>query len=101
MPWQTMVFTTIAFLQLGHALTVRSDTVSAFRLGVRPNPWIFAAVASAIAAQLAVVYVPFLQTVFDTETLTVPQLAIVLAASTLAFAAVEIDKWIRRRHVRA
>ena len=78
MPWQTMVFTTMAFLQLGHALTVRSDTESAFRLGIRSNPWIFAAVASAIAAQLAVVYVPFLQTVFDTETLTAPQLAIVL-----------------------
>ena len=100
MPWQTMVFTTMAFLQLGHALTVRSDTESAFRLGVRSNPWIFAAVAGAIAAQLAVVYVPFLQTVFDTETLTVPQIAIVLSASTVAFGAVEADKWIRRRRVR-
>ena len=33
--WRTMVFTTIAFLQLGHALAVRSERRSFFSLGVR------------------------------------------------------------------
>ncbi len=61
---------------------------------VRTNPWIFAAVAGTIAIQLAIIYVPFLQTIFDTQTLSASQLAIVLSASTAAFTAVEVDKWI-------
>jgi predicted DNA-binding transcriptional regulator AlpA len=34
---------------------------------------------------------------FDTEPLAPVQLAVVLAASTVAFIAVEIEKWVRRR----
>ena len=37
---------------------------------------------------------PGLRDAFDTEALTLIQLAIVLSASTVAFAAVEADKWI-------
>jgi P-type Ca2+ transporter type 2C len=36
-PWQTMVFTTLALLQLGHALAVRSERESFFTLGARSN----------------------------------------------------------------
>lgn len=36
-PWQTMVFTTLALLQLGHARAVRSERQSLFRLGHRTN----------------------------------------------------------------
>jgi len=97
MPWRTMVFTTLSFLQLGHALTVRSDTVSAFRLGIRSNPWVLAAVLGAVVAQLLVIYVPALQGVFDTQALTLAELGIVLIASSAAFGAVEIDKMMRRR----
>lgn len=32
-PWRTMVFTTVALLQLGHALAVRSEHTPAWRLG--------------------------------------------------------------------
>jgi multiple antibiotic resistance protein len=42
-PWQTMVFTTLALLQLGHALTVRSERESFFTLGVWSNPLLLAA----------------------------------------------------------
>jgi ATPase, P-type (transporting), HAD superfamily, subfamily IC len=97
MPWRTMVFTTLSFLQLGHALTVRSDTVSAFRLGIRSNPWVLAAVLGAVVAQLLVIYVPALQGVFDTQALTLAELGVVLIASSAAFGAVEIDKMVRRR----
>ena len=34
-PWQTMVFTTLALLQLGHALAVRSERRSVFQLARR------------------------------------------------------------------
>jgi Ca2+-transporting ATPase len=96
-PWQTMVFTTLALLQLGHALAVRSERESFFTLGARSNPLLLAAVAGTLTVQLLIVYVPVLQVVFDTEPLSPVQLAVVLAASTVAFIAVEIEKWVRRR----
>jgi Ca2+-transporting ATPase len=97
-PWQTMVFTTLAFTQLGHALAVRSERQSLFRLGHRSNPWMTWAVALAASAQLATVYVPALHDPFGTEALTAVQLAIVAVLSTSAFVAVEIEKALRRRH---
>jgi Ca2+-transporting ATPase len=96
-PWQTMVFTTLALLQLGHAMAVRSEETSTFALGIRTNLWLAGAVLASAVAQLCVVYVPGLQHVFDTEALDAGQLAIVVACSTLAFAAVEIEKLLRRR----
>jgi Ca2+-transporting ATPase len=96
-PWQTIVFTTLALLQLGHALAVRSERESFFTLGARSNPLLLAAVAGTLTVQLLIVYVPVLQVVFDTEPLSPVQLAVVLAASTVAFIAVEIEKWVRRR----
>ncbi|MGQ0433710.1 MAG: cation-translocating P-type ATPase [Microthrixaceae bacterium] len=98
-PWQTMVFTTLALLQLGHALAVRSERESLFRLGHRSNPWIGRAVAASAAAQLATVYVPAFHAPFGTEALTLPQLGVVLVLSTTACAAVEIEKAIRRRSI--
>jgi Ca2+-transporting ATPase len=92
-----MVFTTLALLQLGHALAVRSERESFFTLGPGTNLLLLAAVAGTFAAQLLIVYVPVLQGLFDTEPLSPVQLAVVLAASTVAFIAVEIEKWVRRR----
>jgi Ca2+-transporting ATPase len=96
-PWQTMVFTTLALLQLGHALAVRSERESLFTLGPRSNPLLLGAVAGTFAVQLLIVYLPVLRGVFDTEPLAPAQLGVVLAASTVAFIAVEIEKWVRRR----
>jgi Ca2+-transporting ATPase len=95
-PWQTMVFTTLAFLQLGHSLAVRSERRSLFQLGHRSNPWMTWAVLVSGAAQLATVYVPALHGPFGTESLTPGQLAVVVAASTATFIAVEIEKAVRR-----
>jgi Ca2+-transporting ATPase len=99
-PWQTMVFTTLAFLQLGHALAVRSERRSSFRLGVRTNPWIVLTVAASAVAQLATVYVPALHGVFGTESLAAGELAVVVAVSSTALLATELEKWLRRRSAR-
>ena len=99
-PWQTMVFTTVAFLQLGHSLAVRSERRSLFQLGHRSNPWMTWAVLTSAAAQLATVYIPALHGPFGTTSLTAVQLAVVLVASTTAFVAVEIEKAVRRSRTR-
>jgi Ca2+-transporting ATPase len=97
--WPTMVFTTLAFLQLGHALAIRSERRSFFSLGARSNPWLLAAVAGTVAVQLAIVYLPPLQSIFETAALGPAELAIVAVASTTVFLAVEAEKWFRRRTV--
>ncbi len=96
-PWQTMVFTTLAFLQLGNALAVRSERVSALRLGLRSNLPLTLAVTGTLLVQLALIYVPALQPLFATEALSAPELVVVLLASTVAFVAVELEKVYRRR----
>ncbi len=99
--WQTMVFSTLAFLQLGHALAVRSERESFFRLGWRTNRPLAVAVAATVAIQLAIIYLPPLQPIFETEALSPVELGVMLAASTVAFIGVEIEKWVgRRRTVR-
>jgi Ca2+-transporting ATPase len=94
--WPTMVFTTLAFLQLGHALAVRSEHRSFFSLGAASNPWLLAAVAGTVAVQLAIIYVPVLHGVFGTAALGPAEMAVVAIASTTVFVAVEIEKWLRR-----
>lgn len=90
--WQSMVFTTLALLQLGHALAIRSERTSTFRLGWRTNLPLTGAVVGMLAIQLALLYVPALQPIFETEALGPGELAVVLVASTVAFVAVEIEK---------
>lgn len=95
--WQTMVFSTLAFLQLGNALAVRSERESFFRLGWRTNMPLTGAVAATVAIQLAIIYLPPLQPIFETEALSPIELGAMLAASTLVFIAVELEKWLGRR----
>ncbi len=103
--WQTMVFSTLAFLQLGHALAVRSERESFFRLGWRTNRPLAYAVVATVLVQLAIIYLPPLQSVFETQALSPVELVVMFAASTLAFIGVEIEKsvirWRARRRVSA
>jgi len=48
------------------------------------------------ALQMATVYVPFLNPVFETVPLTAGQLGITLLLSTVVFAAVEVEKAVKR-----
>jgi Ca2+-transporting ATPase len=95
-PWRTMVFVSLAMLQLGHALAVRSETESLFALRLRTNPQLLAAVAGTFLVQLAVVYWAPAQSILRTQSLAAGDLAIVLLASTGVFWAVELEKLFRR-----
>ncbi len=95
--WHTMVFTTLTLAQMGNVLALRSDRESLFSLGVFSNKPLIWAVLLTIALQLMVVYVPFMQKIFDTKPLTADQLAISVGLSVVVFAVVEVVKWFRRR----
>jgi len=95
--WQTLVFTTLCFMQLGHVLAIRSERTSLLRQGLFSNAPLAGAVALTVALQLAVVYVPALNAVFTTVPLTAAQLGGTVGAAVAIFAVVEIEKWLRRR----
>jgi Ca2+-transporting ATPase len=96
-PWQTMIFTTLALAQLGHAVAIRSDSVSLFTLGLRSNMYLTWTVLITLAIQILIIYWAPLQTLLHTEALSAGELVLVLLASTVVFWAVEIEKLVRRR----
>jgi P-type Ca2+ transporter type 2C len=95
--WQTMVFTTLALSRVGMAETMRSERDSLFRLGLFSNKPLLAAVVLTIGLQLAVIYIPLLQTVFQTIALSPIELLISVLLSTLTFWAIELEKWFTWR----
>jgi Ca2+-transporting ATPase len=95
--WQTMIFTTIAFMQIGQALASRSARVSVFSLGVRTNWFIFLMVFLVLGLQLVALYIPALEDVFDITPLSAIELAICAGLGSIAFVAIEIEKWVKRR----
>lgn len=95
--WQTILFVTLTLAQMGHVLAIRSDRYSLFQIGILSNKPLIGAVLLTFALQMAVVYVPFLQKVFDTRPLPLVDLMVSLGLSTFVFIAVEVTKWIERR----
>jgi Ca2+-transporting ATPase len=98
--WQTMVFTALCLTQLGHVLAIRSEKHSLFTIGLFSNNYLLGAVVLTFAAQMATVYVPFLNRVFRTEPLTLNELAVTVLLSSVVFFAVEVEKLIRRRQMK-
>jgi len=95
--WQTMIFTTLTLAQMGNALATRSKDYSLFAIGITSNRAMLGAVLLTFALQLAVIYLPFLQQLFNTEPLSAFELIVCIVLSTVVFWATEIEKWVRRR----
>jgi Ca2+-transporting ATPase len=95
--WQTMVFSVLCLSQMGHVLAIRSEKESWFSQGLFSNKPLAGAFLLTFVLQMATIYVPQLQPIFKTEALTLGELTLTLAASSLVFVAVEIEKWVKRR----
>lgn len=95
--WQTMVFTVLVFAQLFHSLAVRSDSESLFTLGLFSNPFLIIAITISVILQLALIYVPALNTLFRTQALPISDLGLCALIASLVFIAVELEKLLTRR----
>jgi Ca2+-transporting ATPase len=94
--WQTMVFTTLCLLQLGHVLAIRSEKESLFVQGIFTNKPLLLSVVATFLLQMATIYVPFMKPILNTVPLTIKEIGIVLILSTSVFIAVEIEKLVKR-----
>lgn len=95
--WQTMIFTTLTFGQMAAVLSLRSDSESFFRFGIRRNPMLIGAVALTLGLQVAVTYVPFLQGLFETTPLTRFDMLICVITGIIMLLGVEAEKAIFHR----
>jgi Ca2+-transporting ATPase len=97
--WNTMVFMTLTLAQMGHALGLRSHSKSLFRMNPFSNRILIGAVVSTLILQLLAIYLPFFNNVFATNPLTLAQLGICLALSTVVFWVVELEKLLVRHGI--
>lgn len=95
--WNTMVFFFLTIAQMGHALGLRSHRDSFFTLKFLGNPLLIGAVATTLLLQLLAIYTPFFNNLFNTNPLTLEQLGLCFALSTVVFIGVELEKLAMRR----
>jgi len=89
--WQTMVFTTLAFTQVGHALGLRAAR-SSLTAQVRANPTMVWITALTVVLQAAAVYVPFLDRFFQVVPLSAADLGLCATLGMLVWIAVRVEK---------
>lgn len=96
LPWQTMVFTVLSLSQLAHVMAIRSDRRFLIQQGLFSNTSLFIIVMLTFGLQMMVIYVPFFNTIFKTQPLTMEQLIFCIGMAMVVFHAVEAEKWMKQ-----
>ncbi|MDI6716464.1 MAG: HAD-IC family P-type ATPase [Actinomycetota bacterium] len=89
---RTMALTTVVFAQFFHVFNSRSERISVFRQNPAENRFLFFSMIAAFTAQMALLYLPFMQTVFRTIALNINDLLITVAIASAVLVGSEIDK---------
>ena len=91
-PWQSMAFFALGATQLAVAAGSR------VRPGTLANPALLVAITAALGLQFAGLYLPFLNDLLKTTPLSLTDLGVVCALSTLGYAAIRLDRVIFKEH---
>ncbi|MGD8624031.1 MAG: cation-translocating P-type ATPase [Anaerolineae bacterium] len=94
---RTMAFATLSISELLRAYTSRSERYSVFAIGVFSNRWMQWAVLTSLVILMAIIYVPFLDPIFDTTFLTLQDWLVMLPLILVPSIAAEANKWVLRR----
>jgi magnesium-transporting ATPase (P-type) len=89
---RTVALNTVAVVQSFYLLNCRSLRRSIASLGMFTNPKLLAGIVGALVLQLAITYVPVLNTVFKTAPIGADEWLRIFAAGLCAMAAVEVFK---------
>ncbi|KAL1505606.1 hypothetical protein ABEB36_005134 [Hypothenemus hampei] len=92
----TMTFTCFVFFDMWNALSYRSQTKSVFQIGLFSNTFFLVAVGACVLGQLLVVYVPPLQSIFQTEALTAIDMAFLVGLTSSVWIFSEFKKLFER-----
>jgi Ca2+-transporting ATPase len=89
---ETMAFTTLSISELLRAYTARSEYFPLFKIGVFKNRWMNIGVLASLVLIFAVIYIPFLNGIFNTVPLGWAQWEIVLPLLIFPSLAAELTK---------
>jgi len=89
---QTMAFCALVAFQWFSAFNARSEEHTVWKLGLFRNRYLIACIALAVALQMAVVYVPFMQDAFGTVALNAWDWAVIFGAGGALFLIEEMRK---------
>jgi Ca2+-transporting ATPase len=89
---RTIMFTTLAINSLFFVFPIKSFRKSIFQINLLSNSWLFVAVIFSLLAQIAVIYVPLIQKLFNTIPLSLYDWGIVVIFSLTKTIAIEITK---------
>jgi Ca2+-transporting ATPase len=95
--WQSMLFTTAAFLQVFQALATRSSSESLFSIGVFSNRWMWYIIGLVSLCQVVAIYTP-LATFLGLKPLPLFDFGLSIALGSCLLIAVEVEKIFLRRH---
>jgi len=95
----TMTFTSFVLFDMFNALTCRSEGKSVLRgeIGLFSNKMFNYAVAGSLIGQATVIYVPFVQKIFQTEALSLLDLICLIIVASAVFWVDEARKFMKRR----
>ncbi|NVN49800.1 HAD-IC family P-type ATPase [Mycolicibacterium hippocampi] len=94
---RTAAINVFAVVQSFYLFSCRSFTHSAWRIGFFTNHWLIVGVATQAILQLAITYLPAMNTVFQTAPLDVGVWLRILAIAVVVSVAVGAEKWLRAR----
>jgi magnesium-transporting ATPase (P-type) len=97
---RTAAMTQMVVFQFFHVLNCRSLDRSILQVPLLSNRFLFVSLVAAAIAHTAVLYVPFLQSVFRTMPLPADVLLMIVAVASTVVVGGEIDKWRNRRKER-
>jgi P-type Ca2+ transporter type 2C len=89
---QTLAFCTLVAFRWFIAFAARSDEYTVFKLGLFRNRWLIIIICASVLLQMAVVYLPFLQTAFGTAGMSADRWGIALGAGLALFILIETRK---------
>jgi len=92
--WQTMIFATLGFTQIGHAFGLRATSHSVFSL--TSNKLFTVMAILTLILQLSVIYIPFIDDFFGLVPLKIEDLGLAFLLGTLLLIGVQIEKKIRK-----
>jgi len=89
---RTFAFSALALLEMYHVFNCKSEKKSLFTVGIFSNMYLVAAVALTVLLQMAVIYVPFMQAIFNTVPLSGRELVYLFSLSSLPLLFMEAKK---------
>ncbi len=98
---RTIAVTTMVFFQFFQAFNSRSEIHSLFTMNPLGNPFLFFGTIGSFIAHLAAIYLPAMQWLLRMEPIGAGDWARIGLISLTVVIAVELDKWLRRRYLRA